>query len=1134
MNLIKLYKIHDLVHEVQDEMDVVEIHRKIAGQLLLSNMYHPYIDKLDETLFGDEPEDDSGSSILKMDLDEITPEKLLKVPDKELLLVHLRLHQLYNGNYKDKQRLIDLHRLVVGAMLLRGMKVRRRDELDESLFVAKEVSSPMVWIPDFISISGSTVNSFREPRDVDLVVRGTVLPDGKIAAILDPSIALKIERLVRNLVGREDIPVHWNVSSYGSNSSYLDLFDLVLVPKVPSISHNDDELMRSLLLTKAIKDKAREQAERAKRSDKITPGEFFYPLKTSVDPLMGYHIGERYSVEQGVEFFEQLKQRHPDLPGVYIEKKLDGIFVMCHWLKDKLIVYTDGGQEIAENLPDTFAKQAKEAFGDHTVIVIGELELWRGGKHVPREEAFGLAKRDEDKGEFTISLFDCVYYDEDLHKKPYQERRKVLESFEFESAEVPSKGYEGFLILPTHFASTPEQVKDSLQHCFDLKGSEGAMMKIPPFAYTLNRMSDEIVKVKKYADFHAAVISREETKKKGVYNYWFGLEFTPQDKIDPKTVVEAGGLRLTKVGKTFNSNLKLEPGDIITVVFHNLNVYVDSKTGLISLTSYENHLKEFDPDEDVPDTVATVIDIAEKAGLLNRKVKDENDRDQTVTPLEKDRDPYTYLPEEKLYPYVAQIHFRGRSAHMDWRVGHAWNGNIDHWIGFTLMVQEDNPPIPEPVTTMALARKYIDDLKYWKINLEAMEFGTSKTRSGVVRRRAIYTELKETGPLEWLTFEGVMEPGNVGATMNYPGVFVIVDKGYISYGAWKTYFKELFVEKGKMKGDGPYGRYVIRSFPKGALQKFDTLQIKFLGTLANTDPFDEHKNHTGILVYDDKYSLLFDVGEFSYLEAKPSAIFLTHLHDDHINGLKGTSTLSAPHFSPEPYKDFTVIHEGQVIEVGSFKIVPYTVEHSERVKTFGYRVEHTSGTLISVVPDHGNLPTELIKGVKIAILDGSTFNRDIRNEHLAMTKSIKAASDAGVQWVIYTHIGKWNKEIEDEDAINTLEKLLDDDTRVMIAHDSDVVKIASEMKEVEKAERDVLIWLTLQSVDLRPYVLSKDALESDYIPPQGHSCLPESLREKVPSEFRYWVKEKEAERRAVLEELTQRFKVTKEGEWVER
>ena len=819
MDKIKLYKVHQIFHELYPETDVVDIHKRITGYMFLTDVDYVYFnDELDKTLFDGE-EEEVKEVISKPGLDELTPKRLLDMPKKELLMVHLRMHQLYNGSYKDKEKIIKIHKLVVGAMLLRGINHTIKDDLDKTIFLKKSLDS-MLWIPEFIQLTGSVVNATKNnPNDVDIVAKANVDKNGQLYIKLDAPLKLKLENFIRNFVGKKNLPIHWSANQYGSNTSYLPLFSLYLVPHPPQIKHSDNEYVEQIL-NKAIESDMKVQAERSKKDDTVVPGRFYYPMKTSIDPVIGYHKGERYSVEQGFKAFKDLVSvRH--VKGVYFEEKLDGIFTMWHYIKGKLIVYTDGGKVITDKLPN-FEKQAKELFGNHTVVLEGELQRWENGKHIPREDVFSLigSEKGSDKSLF-VSVFDCLYLDKDIHNENYTVRRKALDSLvkgkvpELEEIKPDTKSK--FVLLPTYYCDTYYKemeldAKKYLQHCFDIKSSEGCMMKVLPYKHSLTGTSKELIKVKKYADFHAIVLSREDTKTSGVYNYWFGLSFTPQDKIDLKTVVTVGNNKYTKVGKTFNSTLNLKPGNIITVEFHTLNVYTDKNSGLVRLASYENHLKEFDPDESDPDDVSETINIAKEADLLVYKSVSNQGPFIFVS---KDKDPYTTSPsEDATWKYMHHVHLIGKGAHVDFRIQWGVSHSPKFMIGWTWLVKRKDRSFPEIVSSVKQAKEYINNPKYWKINLKTFEFGMRKLSNGIVRRTGLMAIPKQTEPLPWFNFQGKVNPGQVGAGVKVPGVLVIVNKGNIFYGAAKNYFHEYFIESGK-----GVGRYVTRLLPQKAISK---------------------------------------------------------------------------------------------------------------------------------------------------------------------------------------------------------------------------------------------------------------------------------------------------------------------------
>jgi len=58
--------------------------------------------------------------------------------------------------------------------------------------------------------------------------------------------------------------------------------------------------------------------------------------------------------------------------------------------------------------------------------------------------------------------------------------------------------------------------------------------------------------------------------------------------------------------------------------------------------------------------------------------------------------------------------------------------------------------------------------------------------------------------------------------------------------------------------------------------------------------------------------------------------------------------------------------------------------------------------------------------------------------------------------------------------------------------------------EYEKAGSKKFWWTCIQPEDQTPYVLSSRAIKKEWLPPKGHSALPESIRKTVPKELEFW------------------------------
>ncbi|MFW6173407.1 MAG: hypothetical protein ACOC5T_06650 [Elusimicrobiota bacterium] len=62
----------------------------------------------------------------------------------------------------------------------------------------------------------------------------------------------------------------------------------------------------------------------------------------------------------------------------------------------------------------------------------------------------------------------------------------------------------------------------------------------------------------------------------------------------------------------------------------------------------------------------------------------------------------------------------------------------------------------------------------------------------------------------------------------------------------------------------------------------------------------------------------------------------------------------------------------------------------------------------------------------------------------------------------------------------------------------------SEVIEGQKHIKGNLNWYLFYTEDLKPYVLSKHAIDTDWLPMYGYSALPEFIEKQVPANLKYW------------------------------
>jgi len=67
-------------------------------------------------------------------------------------------------------------------------------------------------------------------------------------------------------------------------------------------------------------------------------------------------------------------------------------------------------------------------------------------------------------------------------------------------------------------------------------------------------------------------------------------------------------------------------------------------------------------------------------------------------------------------------------------------------------------------------------------------------------------------------------------------------------------------------------------------------------------------------------------------------------------------------------------------------------------------------------------------------------------------------------------------------------------------------------------------WVVIKPIEQLPYVLSDGAVSKKFIPPKDISALPKEIKEQIPEEFKYWLKENESERLSIRDELVDAIK----------
>jgi len=488
--------------------------------------------------------------------------------------------------------------------------------------VPNVVLDEFVLIPDFISLTGSTVYGKHIPNDVDIVIR---IPQGVFDEIFNHNrdiidgLILKLERIFNK-------KIHLVPSSIGANWSNVSLYDLVLKPKnklqINEINEKDFQSHHYFQELRATSPEIQKQAEESKKEDKIKMFRFFFPEKVSLQAIEAYRVGELYNVDQVIDYYTKLGWKNKlDFQPFVAQKKYDGNRAVIFKDKDKVKIFSDDGKEVNYDRLQGLINEIKSIKQPSNFVLDCEIELWKNGRHQNREDTTGfLHSKGEAKDDGIIAnCFDCLYInDNDIHKEDITQRIAELKKIPFPQSTIDIPNTKFHLNLsPSFFVSKPEEVSPVLNKLANSPASEGAMLKVN--GYSLNGYTTNMIKYKKYAELHTIVLDRNTTKVPTIYNYEIGLRFDSDDNINPAHIQKLGDNEYLHIGRTYNTNVKCEPGDVITVRFHTLNLE-QTKNGN-SLHIYEPIFYEKHPEAIDPDSFKTAIQIGENSGLLVKKEK---------------------------------------------------------------------------------------------------------------------------------------------------------------------------------------------------------------------------------------------------------------------------------------------------------------------------------------------------------------------------------------------------------------------------------------------------------------------------------------------------------------------------------
>jgi ribonuclease BN (tRNA processing enzyme) len=234
------------------------------------------------------------------------------------------------------------------------------------------------------------------------------------------------------------------------------------------------------------------------------------------------------------------------------------------------------------------------------------------------------------------------------------------------------------------------------------------------------------------------------------------------------------------------------------------------------------------------------------------------------------------------------------------------------------------------------------------------------------------------------------------------------------------------------------------------------MKLIFLGTRGGIKARSpEHYLHSSLLIKHGSFKLMIDCGK-DWLHRvniiQPSALLLTHAHDDHAGGLSSVRHL--PIYATEETLQRIKKNEltqpialtvEKAFRLGPFVCTAFALEHSLLAPAVGYRIE-LNKTAIFYAPDSVSIinQAKALKDISAYIGDGAVIDRHllirhhnaIRTGHVPISEQLAWCQKAQIPKMIITHCGT---EIVTGDPLTIRNKLMTlahhSSVRVTLAYD---------------------------------------------------------------------------------------------------
>ena len=313
-----------------------------------------------------------------------------------------------------------------------------------------------------------------------------------------------------------------------------------------------------------------------KTTKALAPGDRFRPMK----PRGGANVGEFSEVAVAVKNWA-LKALSEKVP-IVVEPKWNGYRAIAGRKKDgaAFLWFEDSKDDRTKILP-SLAKTLAGVPGEFT-LDSELLDHGADGKVLPRASLARFTGNvdPQDDSRTMLHTFRLMYWDRaggDLMGQTEAENRPVLRRFIAFAEEHGAKGR--LVVTEARLAKDVDSLVSAIQWARKVEGSEGAMLKRLDAKYSLAGESGAWAKIKTIRRVNALVVHRERVA--GSENTWVYVcavgPISSDAGFAENESIKVNGTPYAIIGRTGNTNVQAEPGQIIQASFFELKV--DKKPG---------------------------------------------------------------------------------------------------------------------------------------------------------------------------------------------------------------------------------------------------------------------------------------------------------------------------------------------------------------------------------------------------------------------------------------------------------------------------------------------------------------------------------------------------------------------------